>query len=147
MNQLLRGEPMSIFGDGSQMRAFTHINDVAPIIAGSVAHPTARNQIFNVGADVPYTVNDLAQVVAAALGKECRTVYLDARKEVKIAFSDHCKVETVFGKQEKTSLEVGIREMAKWAEAHGARESSVFKEIEISKNLPRSWARVIGARR
>src|SRR5258705_9556420 len=112
MNQLLRGEPMSIFGDGSQMRAFTHISDVAPVIAASVDRPSARNQIFNVGADVPYTVGSLAQTVATAMGKECRVVKLDARNEVKIAFSDHSKVEAVFGKQEKTPLEVGIRETA-----------------------------------
>jgi UDP-glucose 4-epimerase len=146
MNQLLRGEPMSIFGDGTQMRAFTHISDVAPVIAASVDRPSARNQVFNVGADVPYTVNNLAQVVAKVMGKECRIVNLDARKEVKIAFSDHSKVEPVFGKQEKTSLEAGIREMAEWVKEHGARESSVFEEIEVTKNLPRSWARIIGAR-
>src|SRR6266404_177348 len=89
MNQLLRGEPMSVFGDGSQMRAFTHVDDVAPLIAASVDHRSARNQIFNVGADVPYTVNDLAQVVATTMGKECKMVHMEARKEVKIAFSDH----------------------------------------------------------
>lgn len=145
MNQLLRGEPMSIFGDGTQMRAFTHINDVAPIIAASVEVPLARNQIFNVGADVPYTVNDLARVVAKAMAKECRTLHLEARKEVKIAFSDHSKVAAVFGTAEKTPLEVGIREMAKWVETHGARESSVFEEIEVTKNLPPSWAKVTSA--
>jgi UDP-glucose 4-epimerase len=145
MNQLLRGEPMSIFGDGTQMRAFTHISDVAPVIAASVDHPSARNQVFNVGADMPYTVNNLAQVVAKAMGKECRVVNLDARKEVKIAFLGHGKVETVFGKQEKTSLEAGIREMAEWVKEHGGRESSAFEEIEITKNMPRSWARIIGA--
>src|SRR5207253_3171002 len=80
MNQLLRGEPMSIFGDGTQIRAFTHINDVAPIIAASVDYPDARNEVFNVGADEPHTVNSLAQIVAAALGKECRTIHLDERK-------------------------------------------------------------------
>src|SRR6202167_1552090 len=64
MNQLLRGEPMTIFGDGTQQRAFTHINDVAPIIAASGELLTARNQVFNVGADRPYTVNELAEVVA-----------------------------------------------------------------------------------
>jgi UDP-glucose 4-epimerase len=143
MNQLLRGEPMSIFGDGTQMRAFTHISDVAPVIAASVDHPSARNQIFNVGADVPYTVNSLAQTVATAMGKECRVVKLDARNEVKIAFSNHSKVEAVFGKQEKTPLEVGIRQTAAWVKEHGARESSAFEEIEITKNLPRSWARII----
>jgi UDP-glucose 4-epimerase len=145
MNQLLRGEPMSIFGDGTQMRAFTHISDVAPVIARSVDHPSARNQVFNVGADVPYTVNNLAQVVAKVMGRECRVEYLDARKEVKIAFSDHSKVEAVFGNQEKTPLEAGIRKMAEWVKEHGARESSVFEDIEITKNLPRSWAKIISA--
>jgi UDP-glucose 4-epimerase len=44
MNQLLKGEPMTIFGDGTQQRAFTHIDDVAPIIAACVDHPMARGQ-------------------------------------------------------------------------------------------------------
>ena len=69
MNQLLRGESMTIFGDGTQQRAFTHIDDVAPIIAACVDFPAARNQIFNVGADVPHTVNELAEVVSQAIGK------------------------------------------------------------------------------
>src|ERR1035437_4581771 len=84
MNQLLRGETMTIFGDGTQQRAFTHIDDVAPIIAASADYPASRNQIFNVGADVPYTVNDLAQVVAEALGLPCNVIHLDPRNEVKI---------------------------------------------------------------
>src|SRR5216683_4230994 len=135
MNQVLRGEPMTIFGDGNQMRAFTHINEIAPMIAGSVDKPAARNQIFNVGSDEPYTVNYLARVVAEAMGKECRTVHLDARKEVKIAFSDHSKAEAVFGKQTRTPLEEGIRSMARWVEKHGARQSNVFEGIEVTKNL------------
>jgi UDP-glucose 4-epimerase len=142
MNQLLRGEPMSIFGDGTQMRAFTHINDVAPIIAASADCSSARNQIFNVGADQPYTVNELAKIVAATMGRPCRTTYLDARKEVKVAFSDHRKVEAVFGKQQNTSIEVGIRLMAEWVQKHGARESGFFEEIEVAKNMPLAWARV-----
>src|ERR1700741_555088 len=142
MNQLLRGEPMSIFGDGTQIRAFTHINDVAPVIAASVDCPDARNQIFNVGADEPYTVNRLAQIVAAALGKECRTVHLDERKEVKIAFSDHGKVEKFFGRKEKTPLESGVRSMADWVRRYGSRESNTFEDIEISRNLPPIWNRI-----
>jgi UDP-glucose 4-epimerase len=142
MNQLLRGEPMSIFGDGTQVRAFTHINDVAPIIAASADCSSARNEIFNVGADEPYTVNQLAQIVAVAMGRQCRTTYLDARKEVKVAFSDHRKVEAVFGKQQNTSIEVGIRLMAEWVQKHGARESGFFEEIEVAKNMPLAWARV-----
>jgi UDP-glucose 4-epimerase len=146
MNQLLRGDDMTIFGDGTQVRAFTHIKDIAPVLAACVDFPSARNQVFNVGADAPYTVNYLAQVVADAMGKECRTLHLEPRKEVKVAFSDHSKAEAVFGKREKTSLEAGVAAMAEWVMSHGARESSVFEEIEIAKNMPPSWARVTLAR-
>ncbi len=139
MNQLLKGQPMTIFGDGEQQRAFTHINDVAPVIAAAAELPGARNEIFNVGADTPYTVNYLAKVIAEAMGFECEIKRLDPRNEVKLAFSDHGKAERVFGKAHKTCLEEGIRGMAAWVKTHGARESTVFKGIEIMKNLPASW--------
>jgi UDP-glucose 4-epimerase len=142
MNQILRDEPMTIFGDGTQVRAFTHINDVAPIIASSVDVPGARNEVFNVGADVPYAVNDLARIVSEALEAECRVVHLDPRNEVRVAFSDHSKAERVFGQKGQTALPEGIRLMAEWAKAHGARASSIFEPIEVAKNMPASWARV-----
>ncbi len=142
MNQLLRGEPMTIFGDGTQQRAFTHIDDVAPVIAASVNYPEARNQIFNIGADVPYTVEELAGIVAGAMGLPCKVVHLEARNEVKIAFSDHSKAERIFGSREKKSLPEGIAAMAEWVRRHGSRESSIFGPIEIAKNMPPSWARV-----
>jgi UDP-glucose 4-epimerase len=140
MNQLLRGEPMTIFGDGSQLRAFTHISDVAPVIANSVDYPAARNDIFNVGADQPYTVNELARVVADVMGMRCDVVHLDPRNEVKAAFSDHAKAEQVFGKGEKTPLHEGIRAMAEWVKEHGARASNVFENVEVRKNMPPTWA-------
>jgi|ERR1041385_5044407 UDP-glucose 4-epimerase len=143
MNQLLKGEPMTVFGDGEQQRAFTHINDVAPIIAESINFPAARNQIFNVGADVPFTVNRLAEIVARALGKECQVKHLDPRNEVMLAFSDHGKADRVFGSRPKKTLADGIARMAKWVKTHGARESSLFENIEIAKNLPPSWAGVL----
>lgn len=146
MNQLMKGEPMSIFGDGEQQRAFTHIRDVAPIIAESVEMPAALNQIFNVGADVPHTVNDLARIVAGAMGKECNVLHLDPRNEVKIAFSDHSRAEVVFGARGKVSLTEGIEDMVAWVKSHGSRESNIFEEIEIPRNLPPSWASVAKVR-
>ena len=143
MNQLLRGEPMTIFGDGLQQRAFTHIDDVAPVIAASVDFSAARNQIFNVGADIPHTVNERAEVVAEAMGKPCQVNHLDPRNEVKIAFSDHSKAEQAFGKRTKTPLRDGVRAMAAWVREHGARESCVFEGIEVARNMPPSWAKVM----
>lgn len=143
MNQLLRGEPMTVFGDGTQQRAFSHVDDVAPIIAASVDHPEAYNEIFNVGADKPYTVNELAATIARAMGLPCNLRHLDARNEVKTAFADHSKTERVFGKQNLRTLEEGVYGMAQWVRSHGARESNVFEGIEVAKNMPPSWARLV----
>ena len=142
MNQILRGEPMTIFGDGTQQRAFTHVDNIAPIIAESVRVSGALNETFNVGADTPYSVNELAAHVAEAMSSKCCTRHLTARNEVKIAFSDHSKAERVFGARKKVQLADGLKAMAEWVKEHGARESSVFENIEIPKNLPPSWAAV-----
>ncbi|HWX19239.1 MAG TPA: NAD-dependent epimerase/dehydratase family protein [Candidatus Binatia bacterium] len=139
MNQILKGEPLTIFGDGEQERAFTHINDVAPIIAESINFPAAQNQVFNVGADVPFSVNHLAKAVMMVMGLPGKVQHLEARKEVKFAFSDHSKAERVFDRRTKTSLEEGLRRMAAWVKSHGARTSGVFENIEVVKNLPPSW--------
>jgi len=146
MNQILRGEPMTIFGDGTQQRAFTHIDDVAPIIAGAVERPGARNQVFNIGADQPYTVNELAEVVSEAMGSACNTIHLDARQEVKVAFSNHSRAERVFDIRKKKALRDGVKAMAAWVRNHGARESGIFDEIEILKKLPPNWANAMHVR-
>jgi len=139
MNQLMQGQPLTVFGDGEQRRAFSYIVDVAPVIARSVEVPAARNQIFNVGADTPYTVNYLAQVVMGAMGLHTELKHLPARNEVVHAYSDHGKVQRIFGEQPPVTLEDGIARMVAWAKAAGPRQSRYFGEIEIAKNLPPSW--------
>jgi UDP-glucose 4-epimerase len=141
MNQLMQGQPMTIFGDGTQTRAFSYIDDVAPYIARSVDVPDAYNDIFNVGADTPYSVNVLAETVAAAMDTEPNITYLDARKEVLHAFSDHSKAHKVFGQKGAVSLEDGIARMADWVRTVGARKSQDFENIEVRRNLPPSWAK------
>jgi UDP-glucose 4-epimerase len=142
MNQTLQGQPMTIFGDGTQTRAFTYIADVAPVIARSIEVPDAANQVFNVGADTPVSVNELAEVVAGAMGVEANVVHLPARNEVLHAFSSHEKVRRAFGEGETVPLAEGVGRMAAWARRVGARQSSVFGGIEIARNLPPSWAAV-----
>lgn len=140
MNQIMKGEPMTIFGDGTQTRAFTHVADVAPVIAASIEVPAARNQVFNVGADVPYSVNDLARATALAMGVPGAPIrYLDARKEVVHAFSTHERVKEVFAPPPPVTLDDGLARMAAWARTVGPRASTRFDDIEVMKNLPASW--------
>lgn len=141
MNQLMQGKPLTIFGDGNQTRAFSYIDDVAPHIARSVDNPAAYNQVFNIGADKEYTVNELAKVVIQELGIKGELRHLEARNEVVNAYSDHSKAKKVFGIKEGdfTTLEVGVRKMAEWARQAGARGSSRFSDIEIQEKLPAVW--------
>jgi UDP-glucose 4-epimerase len=140
MNQIMKGEPMTVFGDGEQTRAFSYIADVAPVIAEAIDRPAALNQVFNVGADVPYTVNHLARATAAAMGAPGTPVrHLDARKEVVHAFATHDRVREVFGLGAPVTLEDGLARMAAWAKKVGPRTSGRFGEIEVMKNLPPSW--------
>jgi UDP-glucose 4-epimerase len=141
MNQIMQSQPMTIFGDGRQTRAFSYIDDVAPVIAASIARPKSYNQVFNVGADKPYSVNELANVVARAMGAQPNIKKLDARNEVVHAYSAHEKVRKHFGDLIKNvSLEEGVVKMAAWAKKAGARQGKPFEGIEVRKNLPLSWA-------
>ncbi|MEI8134812.1 MAG: NAD-dependent epimerase/dehydratase family protein [bacterium] len=139
MNQILAGEPLTIFGDGEQKRAFSYIADVAPIIANSATLEVAKNEIFNVGADTIYTVNQLANSVMEAMGATAAMNYLPARNEVVNAWSDHEKVKNSFGLSSEVSLADGLKRMADWVKSAGVRESKPFEAIEILKNLPPSW--------
>jgi UDP-glucose 4-epimerase len=139
MNQIMSGLPMSIFGDGLQTRAFSYINDVAPIIAKCVEVKESENELFNIGADQPYTILEMARTVAAAFGVSENMIFHPPRNEVQHAYASHSKLNSVFGKQKPVSLQEGIHKMAVWARKVGARKSTPFTNIEVDQNMPPSW--------
>lgn len=140
MNQILRGEPMTIFGDGQQKRAFSYIGDIIGPIAEAPWVPEPQNRVFNIGADEPYAVNQLAEEVAMAMGVPDHSVnHLPSRNEVEVAYCDHDRARDVFGESRGTSLTEGLKMMADWVQEVGARKSQEFGDIEVRKNLPPSW--------
>lgn len=94
MNQIMQGAPCTIFCDGTQTRAFTYIGDVAPAIMRSVEMPAPNNEVFNFGAETPYSVATLAQFVQEPIGVEAGFRFLEAREEVLYA---HRKLERARG--------------------------------------------------
>ena len=141
LNQLMQGNPLTIFGDGTQTRAFSYISDVAPHIAKCVEMPAAYNHVFNIGGDKEYSVNELAGTVMKVLRKEQTIRYLTARNEVLHAYSDHTKAKKVFGIKDNdfVDLETGVGRMAKWALDAGPRKTPSFTNIEIFEKLPAVW--------
>ena len=139
MNQILQSRPLTIFGDGTQTRAFSYIDDVAPLMAESIDVPAARNQVFNVGTDDPCSLNELATLVAAAMDERPEVVHLAARHEVQHIHADHGQMRRVFGSRPLIPLREGLARTAAWVREHGARASSRFDGIEITRNLPEGW--------
>jgi len=141
MNQILQDKPITIFGDGEQTRAFTHIDDITPTIAKSISERTAYNEVFNLGSDEPHSVKALAQEVLKVMNKgETHSVSNEqARKEVVHAYCDHEKAKTILGYEAKVSLQDGLKNMAEWVNKVGIRATTKFDNIEIEENLPPSW--------
>ena len=142
MNQVLRGEPCSIFGDGSQTRGFSYVGDVGPVIAESIRQPAAYGGTFNIGAEEPCSVMDLARIVHEAIGRDTGVVHLPARPEGLAILSDHARIRRVFGSRETVSLAEGIRRMASWAKTVEPAPRRPFGPLEIDKGLPPSWAKL-----
>jgi len=142
LNQLFNGRDVTVFGDGEQTRAFTHVRDVAPVIAQASETSECYGEVFNIGADKPYTINCLVELIGRALGLSPRVKHLPARQEVLHAFADHSKLSQFFGKRSASvDLETGLRSMIEDAQRQLAanRPPRIFSDLDISRNLPRSW--------
>ena len=145
MNQVMQGAPCTIFGDGLQTRAFSHISDVAPIIARSIENPDAYNETFNIGADNAYSVNELAEIVQKQMDTRTGVIHVDARDEVIHAFCDHSRARRVLGYRAQVDLNEGVRRMAQWAKSIGSKKSKDFDHIEVPRYLPSSWRGIVNS--
>lgn len=141
MNQLMLGNPLTVFGDGGQTRAFSYIDDVAPHIANCVNIPEAYNQVINIGGDKEYSVKELAETVMKAMGIDGKLRHLEARNEVVHAYADHEKAKKIFNIKDEDliTLEDGLQKMVDWVKTAGSRKAPKFGNIEITEKLPKIW--------
>ena len=138
MNKLLDGQPLTIYGDGSQRRAFSFIDDLLPPLWKALTDPRCANQKYNLGSEKSYTVQELAETFIRVAG-EGEIVYLEPRHEVDVAYSDVSKAKRDLGYEDKTDLETGIARMWAWAQTQPRRPVETFKNIEVTKGLYSFW--------
>lgn len=139
INQIRQGRPCTLFGDGEQTRSFSHIDDVAPLIARSPERPEARNETFNIGADETHSVRELAEMIQRAMGRSVGLEFLAPRHEVRDAVSDHTKACRVLGYRPAVRLEAGIPSTVRWAETIDPAPPRTVSRLEIARNLPPAW--------
>ncbi len=140
MNQCLRGELLTVFGNGEQSRAFSCVSDVAPAIASAPWMKGTQNRTFNIGGEQVTRVKDLARQVGDAMGRPTPMLFLPARHEVQTIAVDHARATRTFGPA-RTSLRDGLQIMAEWAWRHGGGPPTSHVTPELVDGLPPSWVR------
>lgn len=86
--QAVRGEPLTVYGDGLQSRCFVHVLDVADVLIRLMQSDAAVGQVINVGTDEEVTINDLAERVRAAVNPASRIVHVPYEKAYEAGFED-----------------------------------------------------------
>ncbi len=102
-----------VFGDGTQQRDFTYVEDIAE---GTIRALGVKGfQIINLGGDHPHSLNELISFIEKYLGKKARIVHKDFEKtDIYATWADISKAQQMLGWQPKTSLEEGVKKTIQW---------------------------------
>ena len=138
MYQHLTGNPMSIYGDGEQTRAFSYIDDCVPYFWMGAVDERASKQIFNIGGDDHITINDACNLLIDVIGSGSK-IHLEQRHEVKHAWVTHDKIKSVLDFKQVTSLRDGLGKMWDWAKNQPMRERKIWETYELDKGIYNFW--------
>ena len=138
MYQYKRGLPFTIFGDGSQQRAFSCIDDCLVPLWKAGTDPRASKQIINIGSWKYYSIKEASEVLKRVIG-DGNTKHEEARHEVKDALPSHEKSVQVLDYEDKTSLEAGLRDMWNWAKTQPDRPQKSWDSYELEKGIYGFW--------
>ena len=140
MYQHMNGEPMTIFGDGTQTRAFSYIDDSLKSLWNAAILPQASKQIINLGGIEEYSINHACEVLKDVVGGG-EIIYKEARHEVKHSIPTYQKSIDILGFEYKTNLHDGLNEMWKWAQQQPTRDRFVWPSYELDKGIYSFWKR------
>ena len=138
MFQHLNGEPMSIFGDGEQTRAFSYIDDSLRPLWNAATSAKASKEIINLGGIEEYSINTANKILKEIIGSGS-TVYKESRHEVKHSIPTYQKSIDILGFEHKTDLKTGLIEMWEWVQHQPKRERFVWDNYEINKGIYSFW--------
>lgn len=88
VRQALAGEPITVFGDGTQSRCFTDVSDVVGGLLSLIDHPDAAGEVFNIGSQQEVSILDLAEKVKAMTRSESEIVLVPYEKAYEEGFED-----------------------------------------------------------
>jgi UDP-glucose 4-epimerase len=112
LNQALKNEDITIYGDGSQTRTFCYINDNIDACYNTIGNPEFANDVINIGGNEEITILELAKTIKLVTGSTSSIVYLPplAEGDMTRRLPDVTKMNLLLNRP-KTSLEEGLKKI------------------------------------
>lgn len=142
INRILQGKSPIIYGDGTQKRCFSFMDDVTNPLMLACETDVANGMTINVGPDEEFiTINQLAELVGRLMGADVTPIYMPGRpQEVKNANCSAELARRVLNYQTTTTLESGLRSLIDYIKGNGPREFEYHLPLEfITEATPRAW--------
>ena len=144
-NRVLMGKAPVVYGDGSQRRSLSYIEDVTAPLIIMADHPAAAGQVFNVGPGLrAVTIRELAEKIITIAGASVEPEYFPGRpSEVPDAYCTADKTRDVLGYESQWDLDAGLAKLIAWIAAKGPRAFEYHLPLEITNTplkTPRTWS-------
>jgi len=121
MGQLLRGEPLTVIGDGLQTRCFTYIDDAIRATVTAGIREDTNGQVFNVGTAVETSILDLAKLMIEISGSKStirfvakEEVYGASYEDIQRRVPDNSRMKTILGVDAEVPLRDGLARTIEW---------------------------------
>jgi UDP-glucose 4-epimerase len=138
MYQHTINEPMTIFGDGTQTRAFSYIDDSLEPLWKASQDKRASKEIINLGGIKEYSINEANEILREVVGGGT-VKYFEGRHEVKHSIPTWQKSIDLLDFEHKTDLKEGLTKMWEWVQTQPVRERFVWPFYELDKGIYSFW--------
>jgi len=142
INRVLQGKPPIIYGDGTQMRCFSFIDDCIFCLEKLALDPNIKNETINIGPDEEFiTIKELAESVTKELNFNGGLLYMpDRPKEIKYATCDATKARIMLGYKTSTTFIEGLHSTIKYITDRGSKPFDYSYPLEIiNEHTPATW--------
>jgi UDP-glucose 4-epimerase len=144
VRQALDGDEIKLWGDGSQLRDLTYVDDAVDAFLRAGAMDQADGQVFNLGGERPYSLREIAELIIgiAGSGSLSITPFPPERKIIDVGsvYSDYTKIERALDWRPTVGAEEGLRRMIEYYRVHRDRYWSPGEAADDPVQRPQAAA-------
>ncbi len=142
LNKMIQNEQVYIYGDGSQQRCFSYVDDCLDCMEKCITLKKTSKQIINIGPDEEIvTIKELAELCANEVGHNKEPIFVAGRpQEVKFATCSSDKAKKLLGYKTNFTLKESIQKTYQYIKKKGAKKFNYHIKLEINNELtPNTW--------